>query len=318
MVSQEIETSVISLWIARFDYYKTHQLEPHSHPFYQIVYIVKGNGQFYIEPTVYPFQADTLFFIRPNQVHAMKHSTKTYVRTLDTKFEVLDEKLDSVCKGINNVYRFKNQEIKQLLEAIRKEGERKEILYQDICRSLMKLMLFRLIRYSQISSSISEEKQIKIISKVEDQLVNSVQEFIHKHCDRYFTMKELEDKIGFSYRYVNRKFKEYFDCTIIQYIRNCRIHRACHYIAETDLGLRDISNLVGFRNIHHFTRVFKESIGVSPGEFLSRERDRICKDVLIEGDFVLPTEYVLNKRVDASTPDYKHRELDIPIPWKKS
>ncbi len=313
----EIETSVISLWIARFDYYRTHQLKPHSHPFYQIVYIVNGNGQFYIEPTVYPFQADTLFFIRPNQVHAMKHGAKTYVRTLDTKFEIVDGELNKLCEAIGDVYSFNNQDVKRILEEIRKEGERKDLLFQDICRNLMKLLLLKLIRSFHTVSHSRDEMDIKKGTSVYDPLVKSVQEFIHKHSDRHFTMKELEDKIGYSYRYINRRFKKCFDCTIIQYTRECRIRRACRYIAETDLELRDISILVGFKDIHHFTRVFKSIIGFSPGDFRSREREGICKDILIERDFVLPDQTLIQKPTTVSNLAYKHRELDIPIPWRK-
>jgi AraC-like DNA-binding protein len=38
-------------------------------------------------------------------------------------------------------------------------------------------------------------------------------------------------------------------------------------LKETSLSISEIAYLVGYNNVTHFNRVFKEKIGISPSEF---------------------------------------------------
>jgi AraC-like DNA-binding protein len=51
----------------------------------------------------------------------------------------------------------------------------------------------------------------------------------------------------------------------MRYLLECRIEQAKELISYSDYALKEIAERVGFKNIHHFTRVFSEITGVSPG-----------------------------------------------------
>lgn len=60
----------------------------------------------------------------------------------------------------------------------------------------------------------------------------------------------LKSKVGVSFR---------------QHLNNIRLEEAKRLLKETDLQISEIAYRVGYNNIQHFNRVFKENIGTAPG-----------------------------------------------------
>ena len=56
-----------------------------------------------------------------------------------------------------------------------------------------------------------------------------------------------------------------------------RIHHAMEYLLNTELSLRDIARLTGFRNEYYLSTVFKKMRGCSPGTVRRRAWDNRLK-----------------------------------------
>ena len=56
-------------------------------------------------------------------------------------------------------------------------------------------------------------------------------------------------------------------CSIITYIQNSKLERACYLLANTIRSVDDISAELGFNARSYFTTVFKNHIGMSPTEY---------------------------------------------------
>jgi AraC-like DNA-binding protein len=63
------------------------------------------------------------------------------------------------------------------------------------------------------------------------------------------------------------------------------VEKACELMIYSDYSLKQISEMTGFKSIHHFSRVFREQKGISPGQFCRMEREGIRKDVYIDDSF---------------------------------
>ena len=55
--------------------------------------------------------------------------------------------------------------------------------------------------------------------------------------------------------------------TAIEYLMQYRITIAKKHLAFTDVPIKDIANMVGFKTVQHFNRIFKEITGTTPAEF---------------------------------------------------
>jgi len=72
-----------------------------------------------------------------------------------------------------------------------------------------------------------------------------------------------------------KTFKEYFECTVNDYIRDVRLDHAEHLLAYTDLPVGEIAKAVGYSAAGHFAGLFCEHTGVLPLEYrkITHKRD---------------------------------------------
>lgn len=76
--------------------------------------------------------------------------------------------------------------------------------------------------------------------------------------------------LGFSQKKIAKVMNSEFGMSFKQYLTSIRIHEAKRLLLETDRLVIDIALEVGFNNVSHFNRVFKNATEVSPMEFRGR------------------------------------------------
>lgn len=73
--------------------------------------------------------------------------------------------------------------------------------------------------------------------------------------------------------------KEELGCTAIEYLMKYRITVAKKQLAFTDVPIKDVANMVGFKTVQHFGRIFKEITDTTPAEFrktaVQKRKDQI-------------------------------------------
>ena len=72
---------------------------------------------------------------------------------------------------------------------------------------------------------------------------------------------------GLSTSRYNAIFKQLMNMTPIEYIIKTRIAFACELLSNTELSIKEISVLVGYRDAHFFSRIFRAKTGKSPNEY---------------------------------------------------
>ncbi len=68
--------------------------------------------------------------------------------------------------------------------------------------------------------------------------------------------------------------KEYLGCSLALYIRKQRINHALKLLDETDESVSTIAYKVGFSDYGHFSRVFKQFIGISATDYRKKNRSK--------------------------------------------
>lgn len=78
---------------------------------------------------------------------------------------------------------------------------------------------------------------------------------------------ELADEIGLSPRQMERLFRKYLNETPSQYYQALRLDKAQKLLLLSDLSVMEISLACGYSSASHFSRVFRNAMGVSPYNF---------------------------------------------------
>lgn len=103
-----------------------------------------------------------------------------------------------------------------------------------------------------------------------DPLVEQALEIIHTESHRPISIDEVAEKLSIPRRTLDRRFAAATGKSMLEEINRYRLNRAKRLLAETDLPIRSIANLVGFSNPERLGILFARHEGVTPSEFRQR------------------------------------------------
>ena len=95
--------------------------------------------------------------------------------------------------------------------------------------------------------------------------------YIGSHCTEKITVASVAEEVRVSARYLTRLFQEQLGLGVAAYIAEMRISRSIDFMFRNPgYPLSQLALDMGFSSQQHFSRVFKEKMGVSPGKYFSR------------------------------------------------
>jgi len=99
-------------------------------------------------------------------------------------------------------------------------------------------------------------------------------DLLHERYSETLSLQSIGDSVGVHPVHLAREFRWHFQTTVAGYVRRLRIQSACRAMCEEELPLSEIAMNCGFADQAHFCRVFKQVVGMTPGEFKSRNYSR--------------------------------------------
>lgn len=108
-----------------------------------------------------------------------------------------------------------------------------------------------------------------------DTLFEQVEGYVREHaCEQSMSLNLLASEFDMSPPGMSKFFREKADRNFIDYLTDLRMERARRLLSETDLRIRDIMEQVGYTDISSFTRKFTLVVGMSPGKYRSKGREK--------------------------------------------
>jgi AraC family transcriptional regulator len=78
------------------------------------------------------------------------------------------------------------------------------------------------------------------------------------------TVAEVAREVGVHPAHLARTFRRHYRSSIGRFVRQLRMEWAAHQLAATERAIAAIASQAGFADQSHFTRRFKEHVGVTP------------------------------------------------------
>jgi AraC family transcriptional regulator len=92
-------------------------------------------------------------------------------------------------------------------------------------------------------------------------------ELIREQFATHFSLATIAEAVDVHPVHLAQAFRKHYQCTIGDYVRTLRIGFACRQLRFSDLPLCEIALLAGFADQSHFTRTFKQMVGVPPSQY---------------------------------------------------
>ena len=100
--------------------------------------------------------------------------------------------------------------------------------------------------------------------------ITKAREVLLQHIGEPLTIKELSRKVAINECYLKKGFKEMFGTTIFDFYQSQRMEHAKYLLYEKGLSVTEVSMLLGYSSISHFSTAFKKHTGIKPCELLLR------------------------------------------------
>lgn len=132
--------------------------------------------------------------------------------------------------------------------------------------------------YSGKSASIPPKGVIKRQSTdaivVEDPQVAIALRYIRLHASMGLSVEDVASQVPLSRRTLERRIRESLDCSINELIIRHQLEQAKKLLAETDWSLMVIASRSGFRHGEYLSTLFKREMGITPGEYRRKIKDK--------------------------------------------
>jgi len=119
-----------------------------------------------------------------------------------------------------------------------------------------------------------EEKEIDtttnkfLANEADREKITKAREILLQHIGEPITIKALSRKVAMNECYLKKGFKEMFGSTIFDFYQNQRMEHAKYLLYEKGLNVTEVSLMLGYSSISHFSTAFKKHTGLKPCELL--------------------------------------------------
>ncbi|MEH7012176.1 AraC family transcriptional regulator [Neobacillus niacini] len=265
----------------------------HSHQEYEIYFFHSGDCKYLINNRIYELQPGDIILLDGMTLHKANPGTdSTYTRSMLHFSPIwLQESLIGLgipnlldpFKKLNNCLlrtgydefgQFVDGRIKEIAsslthidEEMQRTGKKNELLEAEVKLELIQLLMgiYKMSRkeLSQVTSKRSE-KELH---------AESIASWINDHYTEKVSLDRIAAELNLSKYYASHVFKEVTGFTVMEYVMACRLNQVKYLLEmEPNQSLTDVSRATGFESVAHFSRFFKEKVGITPSQYRKKKR----------------------------------------------
>lgn len=249
----------------------------------RLFYVYKGGGEMYIEDKIYTFHRGDIAMWQPGTRYRMDTTGSKAMQFLAVNFDytqdlrmkdypippdrceqfreeemLLRVAFTDIARLNEPVYLAGMQPVEDALLEMKREYQSKRVYYRERLSGLMLSILGQIAR--KISLGVTEQTDAQ-------QKIEQVIAYIQAHCAEDISNESIGALFNYHPNYLNKQMVLYTEKPLHQYLIACRIAKAIDLILSTNDPIGDIAASVGFHDICHFSKLFKQKTGSSPSDF---------------------------------------------------
>jgi AraC-type DNA-binding domain-containing proteins len=260
----------------------------HRHEFVQIVYMCKGKLKHIINKNSFDIFKGDIFIIPPYVPHyyVIEHTEKYELIEFEFIPEYINEKFSKVLEDNSfmdfaylepffvseneikprlNLKGSIQQEVENILGEVLKEYKAMQSGFELIIKAML-LKLLVIVGREFKRDIIGTESQ-SLFDRHRDALYTSIN-YINNNYIHEITIEEVSRVAMLSQSYFRYLFKQLTHKTFTEYVNDLRISKAIEMLKNNrELKILDICYEVGYNNINHFNKIFRQTTGTTPMSF---------------------------------------------------
>lgn len=103
-----------------------------------------------------------------------------------------------------------------------------------------------------------------VTKRLEDTLQNRIDDYLMKHLSEGIHIDALAEACLVSRSSLDKKIRKAHGISTSEFIRNFKLAKARHLLENSQLSVKEISQLTGFNSLSYFSTCFSKRFGVAP------------------------------------------------------
>lgn len=251
---------------------------PHNHDFFEMSYVFKGTFYNEVEGHTISQPTNTLVLLSPQAKHrCTTASPGDIVFNFLIKRELVEKiflqmfsESESVCRFfLDSLYNVRQQQpylffacndcLVELIHSIIEEYFARQDFYHSIIKAKLIELFSRLSRiHQQAKAEIRRDNSYQLMVQIED--------YLEQHYSTA-TLSAMAEFFSYSPSYLSRLIQKQFSQTFSSLLQQVRLRHACRYLAYSSLPVDQVVEIVGYNDVSHFYRVFKQKYGMAPNQY---------------------------------------------------
>lgn len=251
------------------------ELIPHQHKELELIAMVEGEADFYLDTVLYRMKKGDVLVIPPYCIHRAYISAGTAYECACFDLSLLwDVALAQALEnGKLTVNRHLNEDVSYTEEmnacireaisacAIKKPG-------WEMCTIGNLSILFSKLKGSSFFIKASDAAPEHIFGKL-------VLEYVKEHYFEPITSRTVAEVLYLNNSYFCRLFKKTFGCCFTEYLINYRVERAKYMLSKSEKSISEIALKTGFSSFSYFSKTFRTIVGVTPSVYRKKIIDNL-------------------------------------------
>jgi len=148
-----------------------------------------------------------------------------------------------------------------------------EYLTKPFNMEVLLLRISRLIadqhlRQKHFSEKMEVNPRDITISSLDEQLIQKALDCVEQNMDNAgYSVQQLSHDLNMDRTVLYKKLQSITGLAPLEFIRSIRLKRAAQLLAQGNLPVAEVSEMVGFNTQKYFTKYFKETFGVTPSQY---------------------------------------------------
>ncbi|WAM33421.1 AraC family transcriptional regulator [Caldicellulosiruptor morganii] len=243
------------------------------HDSYELIFVKKGNVDFWVEGEKIELKAGDLLIIKPHTRHKfevvgsfkaefivmafyLKPQSKAKIEQLKEIYGFLKH-IEMVSSRFYYLRVRKRSSIFFCLESILQEAKENK---ENLLLYIKSLELFAYITREIDNLEIKKNFDYSKIAKF-------IKEYIDQNYMEDIKIGDIAKKLFLSESSISRLFKNHFGVLPKEYLLSKRIEKAKEYLSMSNLKVSEIAIMCGFSSLQRFNDIFKKYTGFSPTHF---------------------------------------------------
>ena len=152
--------------------------------------------------------------------------------------------------------------------------EVKDYLLKPLDTEELHLVLKNLeLSLTEISDKMHSENSNESTMSPEE-IVTLVKDYVKKHYSEEIDLNSIARTLGFSSSYLTKVFNKVENTTPSKVIRSYRMGIAKQLLNDDSLTIQQIASHVGYSDPFHFSKSFKQTVGISPTQYKQELQDK--------------------------------------------